>query len=210
MKRGYQSFYGRVGKRLLDCLLVSLILILLAPLLLLLALAIRWKMGSPVLFRQQRPGLFARPFTLYKFRTMTQERDAAGALLPDAQRLTPLGRFLRQTSLDELPELFNVLKGDMSLVGPRPLLMHYLDRYNATQMRRHLVRPGITGWAQIHGRNAISWEEKLARDVWYVDHLSLLLDLWILLRTVWVVLRREGISQPGEATVREFMGTGHG
>ncbi|GIV76570.1 MAG: UDP-phosphate galactose phosphotransferase [Litorilinea sp.] len=210
MKRGYQSFYARVGKRFLDCLLVSLILILLAPLLLLLALVIRWKMGTPVLFRQQRPGLFARPFTLYKFRTMTQERDAAGALLPDAQRLTPLGRFLRQTSLDELPELFNVLKGDMSLVGPRPLLMHYLDRYNATQMRRHLVRPGITGWAQIHGRNAISWEEKLARDVWYVDHLSLLLDLWILLRTVWVVLRREGISQPGEATVREFMGTGHG
>lgn len=160
-----------------------------------------------MLFRQMRPGLHGEPFTLYKFRTMTDARDADGNLLPDAQRLTRFGRFLRSTSLDELPELWNVLKGDMSLVGPRPLLMQYLERYTPEQKRRHEVRPGITGWAQVNGRNAITWEEKFALDVWYVDNQSLWLDLRILMLTVWKVLRREAISQAGNATMTEFMGT---
>jgi len=159
-----------------------------------------------VLFRQQRPGLHGQPFTLYKFRTMTDARDAQGNLLPDAQRLMPLGRFLRSTSLDELPELFNVFKGDMSLVGPRPLLMRYLDRYTPEQMRRHEVKPGITGWAQVNGRNAVTWEQKFALDVWYVSNVSLWLDMKIIALTVWKVFKREGISQPGHATAQEFTG----
>ena len=169
---------------------------------------IRCKLGTPVLFRQQRPGLGGRPFWLLKFRTMTEARDAAGNLLPDAQRLTGFGRFLRATSLDELPELLNVLKGDMSLVGPRPLLMQYLDRYTPEQARRHEVRPGITGWAQVNGRNAITWEEKFKLDVWYVDNWSLWLDIKIIFMTVWKIFKREGISQPGQATMEEFRGIG--
>ena len=198
--------YRHGGKRLVDVILTAFALVLLSPVLVVLAVLVRWRLGSPVLFRQQRPGLHGRAFTLLKFRTMTDARDAAGNLLPDEQRLTSFGRFLRRTSLDELPELLNVLKGDMSLVGPRPLLMQYLDRYTPDQMRRHKVRPGITGWAQINGRNALSWEEKFALDVWYVDHLSLWLDLKITLLTMWKVLRREGISQEGFATMPEFMG----
>jgi sugar transferase EpsL len=165
------------------------------------------KLGSPALFRQQRPGMLGRPFTIYKFRTMTNARDADGALPPDEQRLIGLGRFLRNASLDELPELFNVLNGDMSLVGPRPLLMQYLDRYTPEQARRHEVKPGITGWAQVNGRNAITWEDKFKLDVWYVDHQSLSLDLKIIILTIWKILKREGINQPGEATMEEFMGS---
>jgi len=167
-----------------------------------------WKFhGRPILFRQVRPGYQGQPFTLYKFRTMTDARDAAGRLLSDEQRLTRFGRFLRATSLDELPELFNVLRGEMSLVGPRPLLMQYLERYTPEQARRHEVYPGITGWAQVNGRNALTWEDKFRLDVWYVDHWSLALDVKILLITLWKVLRREGISQPGHVTAEEFMGT---
>jgi sugar transferase EpsL len=194
-------------KRALDIAVSLLWLILLSPLLGLIALAVRLTMGYPVLFRQRRPGLHGRPFTIYKFRTMTDARGAQGNLLPDGRRLTRLGLFLRRTSLDELPELFNVLRGNMSLVGPRPLLMRYLDRYTPEQMRRHQVRPGITGWAQVNGRNAITWDQKFALDVWYVDHWSLRLDLKIIALTVWKVLAHEGISQPGQATMEEFMGT---
>ena len=161
-------------------------------------------MGAPILFRQQRPGRDARPFTLLKFRTMTDDRYANGNPLPDAQRLPRLGHFLRNTSLDELPELWNVLTGEMTLVGPRPLLMQYLERYTRGQARRHLVRPGITGWAQINGRNAISWEEKFALDTWYVDHWNLILDFRILVATLWYVLRRENVSHTGHATMPEF------
>ncbi|KPK03680.1 MAG: sugar transferase [Anaerolineae bacterium SG8_19] len=180
--------------------------ILLTPLLLLLAILVRLKLGSPVFFRQQRPGLNGRPFTMFKFRTMTDPRDQSGNLLPEEKRLLPFGRFLRSTSLDELPELFNVLKGDMSLVGPRPLLMQYLDRYTPEQARRHEVKPGITGWAQVNGRNAINWEDKFKFDVWYVDNQSLSLDLKIIVLTAWKILKREGISQPGQATAKEFEG----
>jgi len=197
---------GRVAKRTFDLLAASLAVLAAAPLLLAVALAIRFVQGSPVLFRQLRPGRHAHPFVCLKFRTMTVGRGADGELLPDEERLTALGRRLRRTSLDELPELINVIRGDMSLVGPRPLLMRYLDRYTPEQSRRHEVRPGITGWAQIHGRNAASWEQKLADDVWYVDHRSFLLDLKILALTVWKTLTREGISQPGHATAEEFMG----
>lgn len=199
--------YRRWGKRALDLTIGAIAFAILFPVLLLLALLVRVKLGSPVIFRQQRPGLHGKPFTLYKFRTMTSARDAAGNLLPDAERLTPFGRFLRSTSLDELPELWNVLKGDMSLVGPRPLLMQYLDRYTPEQARRHEVRPGVTGWAQVNGRNALTWEQKFALDVWYVDNLSLWLDVKIILLTVWKIFRREGISQPGQATAEEFMGS---
>jgi sugar transferase EpsL len=199
--------YRRILKRPLDFLISLIALIVLSPVLLLIGLLVAVRLGRPILFRQVRPGLHGKPFTIYKFRTMTNARDADGHLLPDAERLTPFGRFLRSTSLDELPELFNVLKGDMSLVGPRPLLMEYLDRYTPEQARRHHVRPGITGWAQINGRNAIAWEEKFALDVWYVDHISLGLDLRILALTVWKVLRREGINQQGEATVSYFQGS---
>ncbi len=202
------DFYRRRGKRLFDLALTVPALILLGPLLLVLALLVRWQLGTPVLFRQQRPGLHGRPFWLYKFRTMTEARDVEGRLLPDEQRLTPFGRFLRSTSLDELPELFNVLRGEMSLVGPRPLLMAYLERYTPTQRRRHEVRPGLTGWAQINGRNALDWPQRLALDVWYVDHLSFGLDLRIMLITLVKIWRREGISEPGQATMREFQGEG--
>jgi sugar transferase EpsL len=198
----------RIGvKRLLDLALTIPALVLLSPVLAVIALLVRLRLGAPVLFRQLRPGLHGRPFTIYKFRTMTEARDGAGQLSLDAQRLTKFGRFLRSTSLDELPELLNILKGDMSLVGPRPLLMQYLDRYSSEQMRRHEVKPGITGWAQVNGRNALTWEQKFALDVWYVDHVSLWLDVKIILMTVWKILKREGISQPGQATMEEFRGT---
>jgi lipopolysaccharide/colanic/teichoic acid biosynthesis glycosyltransferase len=202
------DFYRRRGKRLFDLALTVPAMLVLSPLLGVLALLVRWQLGAPVLFRQLRPGLHGRPFILYKFRTMTGARDAEGRLLPDEQRLTAFGRFLRSTSLDELPELFNVLRGEMSLVGPRPLLMAYLERYTPTQRRRHEVRPGLTGWAQIHGRNALDWPQRLALDVWYVDHLSFALDLRIMLITVVKIWRREGISEPGQATMREFQGEG--
>ena len=193
-------------KRIFDSFLAALILLLLSLPLLFLIWQVRRKLGSPVLFRQTRPGLYGKPFKMVKFRTMTDERGSDGALLPDAQRLTPFGRFLRASSLDELPELWNVLKGDMSLVGPRPLLVEYLPLYSPEQARRHKVRPGITGWAQINGRNAISWADKFALDVWYVDHRSLWLDVRILWMTVRKVLVRDGISAAGEATMPRFEG----
>ena len=193
-------------KRLFDLVSSAIGLLILAVPLAVLAWLIRRKLGSPVLFCQVRPGLQGRLFTMVKFRTMTDERGPDGALLPDAQRLTAFGRFLRASSLDELPELWNVLKGDMSLVGPRPLLMEYLPLYTPEQARRHEVRPGITGWAQVNGRNAISWADKFALDVWYVDHRSLWLDVQILWRTVRKVLVRDGISAAGEATVSNFKG----
>ena len=199
----YQAF----GKRLLDLAITLPALILLSPMLATVALLVRLRLGTPILFRQRRPGLRGRPFTLLKFRTMTDARDTSGHLLPDADRLTSLGHFLRASSLDELPEFFNVLKGEMSLVGPRPLLMQYLNRYTPDQMRRHDVRPGVTGWAQINGRNALTWEEKFALDCWYVDHQSFGLDLRILLQTIGKVIRREAISQEGHATMTEFLGT---
>ncbi len=194
-------------KRTFDFILAAAAMIVLSPVLIALAAAIRWKLGSPVLFRQQRPGLNERPFNMLKFRTMTDAHGADGVLLPDSDRLTRFGRFLRASSLDELPELMNVLKGDMSLVGPRPLLMQYLDRYTTEQARRHEVRPGITGWAQVNGRNAITWEEKFKLDVWYVDNWSLWLDIKIIAMTIWKILKREGISQPGQATMEEFKGS---
>jgi lipopolysaccharide/colanic/teichoic acid biosynthesis glycosyltransferase len=200
------NLYARYGKRFLDVALAILMLILFSPVLALVVLLVRIKLGSPVVFRQQRPGLRGRPFVIYKFRTMTDARDAQGSLLTDEQRLTAFGRLLRRTSMDELPELYNVLRGEMSLVGPRPLMMQYLDRYTPEQMRRHEVKPGITGWAQVNGRNAITWEQKFALDVWYVDHRSLWLDLKIIALTLWKTLTREGISQPGYATAEEFMG----
>lgn len=193
-------------KRILDLIITIPAMILLAPVLGVVTILVRFKLGSPVFFRQLRPGLHDRPFTMFKFRTMTDARNAQGNLLPDVERLPPLGQFLRATSLDELPELWNVLKGEMSLVGPRPLLMQYLERYTPEQRRRHQVKPGITGWAQINGRNAISWEQKFALDVWYVDHQSLALDLKILWLTIWRVVKREGISQAGQATMEEFRG----
>jgi lipopolysaccharide/colanic/teichoic acid biosynthesis glycosyltransferase len=195
-------------KRAFDLLLTFPGLIVLALPLAILGLVIRLRLGSPVLFRQVRPGLKGRPFTLYKFRTMTDERDADGRLLPDERRLTGLGRFLRSFSLDDLPNAFNVLLGEMSVVGPRPLLMEYLERYSPEQARRHDVLPGITGWAQVNGRNALTWEDKFRLDVWYVDHWSLALDVRILALTAWKVVRREGISQPGFATAEEFRGSG--
>ncbi|WGZ91682.1 MAG: sugar transferase [Candidatus Thiocaldithrix dubininis] len=193
-------------KRTLDLSAALFGLILLAPIILILSILIRQKLGSPILFTQTRPGLHGKPFRMIKFRTMTDARDANGELLPDSVRLTSFGRFLRSTSLDELPELLNVLKGDMSLVGPRPLLMEYLPLYTPEQARRHEVRPGITGWAQINGRNAISWNEKFKLDVWYVDNQSLWLDLKILALTIKKVFVREGISAEGDATMPKFTG----
>lgn len=195
-------------KRLFDLVSTLLGLVVMALLLLVLALLVRVNLGSPVLFRQTRPGLGGRLFEIYKFRTMTAQRGADGELFSDERRLTKFGRFLRKTSLDELPELINVLKGDMSLVGPRPLLVEYLPLYSREQARRHEVRPGITGWAQVNGRNAISWEEKFKLDVWYVDNQSFWLDLKILWMTVVKVFRREGISQEGQATMERFTGNG--
>lgn len=194
-------------KRLFDIMVSASLLFLLAPVLLVTALLVRRWLGAPVLFTQIRPGLYGQPFKMVKFRTMTDARDATGSLLPDAERLTRFGRFLRSSSLDELPELLNVLKGEMSLVGPRPLLMEYLPLYSDTQRRRHEVRPGITGWAQVNGRNAVGWDERFRLDVWYVDHRSLWLDLRILWMTVKKVLVREGISAQGEATMSKFTGS---
>ena len=194
-------------KRIIDLLLSFSALVALSPLLLLLVIIIRLQLGSPVFFKQIRPGLNARPFEILKFRTMTDAKDENDNLLPDAERIPTLGRILRVTSLDELPELWNVLKGDMSLVGPRPLLLEYLDLYTAEQSRRHEVRPGITGWAQVNGRNALSWEEKFALDVWYVDNRSLWLDVKILLMTLLKVIKREGVSHEGHATMEPFRGT---
>ena len=201
-----QGFYERYVKRPQDFICALAALIVLSPVMAVTALLVRIKLGSPIIFRQERPGLAERIFALYKFRTMTDERDENGELLPDEQRLTKFGRLLRSTSLDELPELFNILKGDMSVVGPRPLLVKYLERYNSHQKRRHEVRPGFTGYAQVHGRNAISWEEKFDLDVYYVDHISFLMDWKIILKTVKTVIRREGINSETAATMEEFKG----
>lgn len=195
------------GKRAFDIACASVGLVVLAPVVAAVAGAVRWRLGGPVLFRQVRPGLHGTPFELVKFRTMTDERDDDGDLLPDEDRLPPFGAFLRSTSLDELPELWNVARGDMSLVGPRPLLTDYLDLYSPEQARRHDVRPGITGWAQVNGRNALTWRDRLAMDVWYVDNQSLWLDLRILGMTVMSVARRDGITGEGQATVGRFDGT---
>lgn len=195
-------------KRLFDLLLSLVALLLLAPVIALVAWQISRKMGLPVLFRQTRPGLNGKPFEMVKFRTMKDAVDAAGNPLPDSERMTPFGQFLRSSSLDELPELWNVLKGDMSLVGPRPLLMEYLPLYSPEQRRRHHVRPGVTGWAQINGRNSLSWDEKFKLDVWYVDNRTLWLDIKILFLTVKKVLVRDGISADGEATMSKFTGNG--
>lgn len=196
-------------KRLFDLLISSIAILFLAPFMVLLAIVIRYKLGSPVLFRQMRPGLRDKPFLMLKFRTMTDATDGAGNLLPDRERQTPLGRWLRSTSLDELPELWNVLKGDMSLVGPRPLLMEYVPLYTTEQVRRHEVRPGITGWAQINGRNTISWEEKFKLDVWYIDNQSIWLDIKILVATLKKVIKRDGISAKDDVTMPKFQGDNH-
>ena len=198
---------GRGLKRLIDLLVSAAALVLLSPLILLIAMSVRLKLGSPVFFRQTRPGQNGKPFELIKFRTMTNAAAPDGQPLDDADRLTPFGKWLRSSSLDELPELWNVLKGDMSLVGPRPLLMHYLPLYSVEQARRHDVRPGLTGWAQVNGRNAISWDEKFTLDLWYVDHWSLGLDLKILFASVLMVLRGHGVSAEGSATMPEFTGS---
>jgi lipopolysaccharide/colanic/teichoic acid biosynthesis glycosyltransferase len=195
-----------LSKRALDILGAAVGLILFSPVLIVIALIIRREMGSPVLFRQTRPGLHGKPFQMIKFRTMRDVIDADGSPLADSERLTKLGRFLRSSSLDELPELWNVLKGEMSLVGPRPLLMEYLPLYSPEQARRHEVRPGVTGWAQVNGRNAISWDEKFALDVWYVDNRSLWLDMKIIWLTIRKVIKRDGISAAGEATMSKFTG----
>jgi sugar transferase EpsL len=195
------------AKRVADTVAAALLLIVLGPLLLLTAAVVRVGLGTPVLFRQERVGLGGRCFVLLKFRTMTDTHRPDGQLHGDAERLTPLGQWLRRLSLDELPQLWNVLRGDMSLVGPRPLVTWYLPRYSRVQMRRHEVRPGITGWAQVHGRNSLSWERKFELDVWYVDHATLGLDGRILLQTIAMVLRREGICQEGQTTSEEFMGS---
>jgi len=194
-------------KRAIDILVSLVALVLLSPLLLAIALALKLTSKGPIFFRQQRPGLYGKPFMLVKFRSMVDAYDEQGKPLPPEQRVTRLGRLLRATSLDELPELWNVLKGEMSLVGPRPLLMRYLDRYTPEQARRHEVKPGLTGWAQVHGRNAVGWEERFALDIYYVDHWSLGMDLQILLRTLITVIKREGIDQPGRVAMSEFMGT---
>jgi sugar transferase EpsL len=196
-----------ISKRLFDLLLTIPGLILISPFLVIVAILVRIIYGKPVLFRQVRPGYRGKLFKVYKFRTMSDARDSLGNLLSDDLRITPLGRFLRDTSIDELPELINVLRGEMSLVGPRPLLTQYLERYSPEQSRRHEVLPGITGWAQINGRNTLTWDDKFRHDVWYVDHWSLWLDIKILVLTFWKVIRREGINQEGHATAEEFMGS---
>lgn len=199
--------YAKYIKRWLDFILSLLAIIILSPILLIVALLVRIKLGSPVIFKQKRPGLHEKIFTLYKFRTMTDEKDKDGNLLPDDQRLTKFGKLLRSTSLDEIPELFNILKGDMSIVGPRPLLVKYLPLYNEQQKHRHDVRPGFTGWAQCNGRNAISWEEKFDLDIYYVKHVSFRLDLSIIFKTIKIVFLREGISSDTSVTMEEFRGT---
>jgi len=196
-----------ISKRIFDITLTIAGGLIISPVIVVTILLVYWYHGKPVLFRQLRPGYKGKPFLVYKFRTMTNKCDEQGKLLPDDQRLTQLGKFLRSTSLDEIPELINVIKGEMSLVGPRPLLMQYLDRFTPEQARRQNVLPGITGWAQINGRNAITWEDKFGFDVWYVDHWSLWVDVKILALTIWKVIIREGISQPGHATAEEFMGS---
>jgi sugar transferase EpsL len=190
----------------MDILVAGALLLVLLPVIIVLAIIVRFSLGKPVLFVHERPGKGGKTFALYKFRTMTSSRDPQGNLLPDAERLTATGRRIRQLSLDELPTLWNVLIGDMSLVGPRPLLTEYLDHYSDEQARRHEVRPGITGWAQVHGRNLLNWQDKFKLDVWYVDNWSLRLDANILLRTVWLVLTGKGVSHPGEATMKRFHG----
>ncbi len=205
--RRRRGIYGRFIKRPLDVFCALLAAILLSPAILITALLVRIKLGSPVIFTQKRPGLNEKIFKLYKFRSMTDARDADGNLLPDGKRLGKFGRALRATSLDELPELINILKGDMAVVGPRPLLVDYLPRYSRQQHRRHEVRPGLTGYAQVHGRNAVTWEERLARDVWYVEHVSFRQDVKIILQTVGMVLKRQGVSAETCATMEEFSGT---
>ncbi len=203
-----ETFYEKYIKRFLDILLSAIAIIFLSPLFVVISLMVKIKLGSPILFSQERPGKFGEIFVLRKFRTMTDEVDPlTGGLLPDEQRLTRFGCFLRSTSLDELPELFNILKGDMSIVGPRPLLVRYLPRYNEKQMHRHDVRPGLTGFAQANGRNAISWEEKFDMDVYYTEHISFLFDLKVILQTVKAVICRDGINSDTCATMEEFMGT---
>ncbi len=202
-----RSWYVRRGKRLVDIVGSLLLLVVTAPVMLVVALLVWTTLGRPVFFVQQRPGFGGRPFRLVKFRTMPDTRDPHGRVLPDRDRLTGMGRLLRSLSLDELPELLNILRGEMSLVGPRPLLMAYLPRYTPEQARRHEVLPGLTGWAQVNGRNALTWTDKFRLDVWYVDHVSLWLDVQILARTVAQVLRRQGVNQAGHATVEEFMGS---
>lgn len=198
--------YRRYIKRLLDFLLSLILIIILSPVLLILWISVRIKLGKPAVFKQKRPGKDEKIFVLCKFRTMNEKKDSAGDLLPDKDRMTPFGNFLRRSSLDELPELINIIKGEMSFVGPRPLLVKYLSLYNKTQSRRHEVRPGLTGYAQINGRNAISWKKKFEYDVYYVDHLSFMLDLKIVLATAVGIFKREGISAKGEATMNEFRG----
>lgn len=202
-----QGFYEKYIKRPQDFICALLAMIVLLPIMIILAILVRTKLGSPVIFRQERPGRNGRIFHLYKFRSMTDQRDENGELLPDEVRLTSFGRKLRSTSLDELPELFNILRGDMAVVGPRPLLVKYLTRYNAHQARRHEVRPGFTGYAQVHGRNSITWEDKFDKDVYYVDHITFLGDWKIIFQTVGTVLKREGISSGSSNTMEEFMGT---
>jgi sugar transferase EpsL len=194
-------------KRGFDLIVSLILLVCMSPIFSIFAILVRIKLGTPIIFKQQRPGLYGQPFHLYKLRTMTDERDNNGQLLPDVKRLTPFGQFLRKFSLDEYPQLFNVLKGDISLVGPRPLLIEYLPLYTKEQFARHNVKPGITGWAQVNGRNAISWEEKFKLDVWYVNNHSFLLDLKILFLTVYKVAASEGINQPGQATTESFQGS---
>jgi len=203
MEKG-KKLYRRWGKRFFDLVLTVPALIVLSPVMAVFALIVRVNLGSSIIYRQIRPGIHGIIFPIYKFRTMTDDLDDQGNLLPDEQRLTRLGKFLRKTSLDELPELFNVLRGDMCLVGPRPLLIEYLDRYTPEQARRHEVKPGITGWAQVNGRNAITWEEKFKYDVWYVDNWSLWLDIKIIFMTMINVIKGEGVNQPGQATMEEF------
>ena len=199
-------FRAEYAKRIIDIFMASIGILMLSPLFLLLAVLVRINIGSPILFKQLRPGLHQQAFVIFKFRSMRFESDQFGNELPDAQRLTKFGKFLRSTSLDELPELYNVLKGDMSIVGPRPLLVEYLPLYTSKQLRRHEVRPGITGWAQVNGRNVISWEEKFKLDVWYIDNRSFCLDVKILMLTVWKVLSRDGISADGDVTMPKFNG----
>lgn len=207
MRKSPKSFYEKYLKRLQDFCCALAAIIVLSPVMLITAILVRTKLGSPIIFKQERPGLNGKIFTLYKFRTMTDKRDENGELLPDAVRLTKFGKMLRSTSLDELPELFNILNGDMSVVGPRPLLVEYLPRYNAYQARRHEVRPGFTGLAQVNGRNSITWEEKFDWDVQYVDHITFIEDWKIILKTVGTVLKREGISSETSVTMEKFMGS---
>lgn len=202
-----KCFYERFIKRPQDFLCALAAIIVLSPVMLVTAILVRTKLGNPVIFKQERPGLNGKIFMLYKFRTMTDKRDAEGNLLPDEIRLTSFGKKLRSTSIDELPELFNILKGDMAVVGPRPLLVRYLPRYNAHQARRHEVRPGFTGYAQVNGRNSITWEDKFDKDVYYVDHVTFLGDWKIIFQTAGTVVKREGISSDTSATMEEFMGT---